>query len=384
VGYKRHVVTSRERILAAFRRGEVDHLPCSIYFNDNMRAHGYDPGTPESIVSFHEALGVDPVLDIPAVRARFHPSVRTRVWVGRPPGAEADVLYKEYDTPAGALRVGVRLTPEWPFGRDIPFPGDDFCASHLVEPLVKGPDDVDAFAFLLRPPERADLDRLMPRIQSVKSVAAAHDVAVRVTAGQGLATLMFQMGAEHLVLFAVDHPEAFARLARIESDATVAALPLYAEVGVDIVKRFGGYEQTNFFGPALWRGVVGPALGREVEAAHACGLPIYYRVVTGMKPLLDDIGAAGLDCVEGFEPVLSDCPNREIRQRLGGKVCLWTGVSSPGHLGSPDPEVVRAAVREAVETFGRQGFILGVTNSIRAHWKWENTLAMVEEWKRVR
>ena len=103
-----------------------------------------------------------------------------------------------------------------------------------------------------------------------------------------------------------------------------------------------------------------------------------------MKPLLDDIGAAGLDCVEGFEPVLSDCTNREIRQRLGGKVCLWTGVSSPGHLGSPDPEVVRAAVREAVETFGRQGFILGVTNSIRAHWKWENTLAMVEEWKRVR
>ena len=39
---------SRERILAAFRRDEVDHLPCSIYFNDNMRAHGYDPGTPEA------------------------------------------------------------------------------------------------------------------------------------------------------------------------------------------------------------------------------------------------------------------------------------------------------------------------------------------------
>ena len=377
-------MTSRERILAAFRRDEVDHLPCSIYFNDNMRAHGYDPGMPESIVSFHEALGVDPVLDIPAVPARFHPSVRTRTWIDRPSGAKGEVLYKEYATPAGALRVGVRLTPEWPFGRDIPFPGDDFCASHLVEPLVKGPDDVDAFASLLRPPERADLDPIRERILEVKSAAAAHDVATRVTAGQGLATLMFQMGAEHLVLFAVDYPDAFARLARIESDATAAALPLYAEVGVDIVKRFGGYEQTNFFSPAIWRAVAAPALRREVAAAHACGLPIYYRVVTGMRPLLDDIGAAGLDCVEGFEPVLSDCPNREIFQRLGGKVCLWTGVSSPGHIGSPDPGVVRAAVREAVETFGRRGFILGVTNSIRAHWKWEHTLAMVEEWKRIR
>jgi len=377
-------VTSRERILAAFRRDEVDHLPCSIYFNDTMRAHGYDPGSPESIVSFHEALGVDPVLDIPPVQALVHPSVRPRTWVDRPAGADGEVLHKEYATPAGTLRVGVRLTPEWPFGRDIPFPGDDFCTSHLVEPLVKGPEDVDAFAFLLRPPGRADLDRILARIRAVKSVAAAHGAAVRVTAGQGLATLLFQMGAEHLVLFAVDHPEAFARLARIESDATVAAIPLYAEVGVDILKRFGGYEQANLFSPAIWRAVAGPALGREVEAAHGCGLPIYYRVVTGMKPLLDDIGAVGLDGVEGFEPVLSDCPNREIQRRLGGKVCLWTGVSSPGHIGNPDPGVVRAAVREAVDTFGRRGFILGVTNSIRAHWKWQSTLALVEEWKKVR
>jgi uroporphyrinogen-III decarboxylase len=228
------------------------------------------------------------------------------------------------------------------------------------------------------------VERVRAGAAAVKSVAAAHRVAVRATAGQGLATLMFQMGAEHLVLFAVDHPDAFSRLARIVSDATVAALPLYAEIGVDIVKRFGGYEQTNFFSPAIFRAVVGPALCREVAAAHAAGLPIYYRVVTGMKPVLDDIGAAGFDCVEGFEPVLSDCTNAEIQRHLGGKACLWTGVSSPGHLGSSDPEIVRRAVRGAVATFGRRGFILGVTNSIRSHWKWEHTLAMVEEWKRLR
>jgi hypothetical protein len=377
-------VTSRQRILAAFRQEAVDHLPCAIYFNDTMRVHGYDPRTPESIAAFHESLGVDPVLDIPPIRAPLHPSVCTRTWIEQPSSVDGEVLYKEYATPAGRLRVGVRLTPEWPFGGDIPFPGDDFCASHLVEPLVKEPDDVEAFAFLLRPPGGFELDRARARIREVTSVAAAHGVAVRVTAGQGLATLLFQMGAERLVLFAVDHPEAFERLARIESDATVAAIPLYAEIGVDILKRFGGYEQTNFFSPAIWKAVVGPALGREIEAAHSARLPIYYRVVTGMKPLLEDIGALGLDCVEGFEPVLSDCPNHEIQRRLGGKVCLWTGVSSPGHIGNPDPEVVRAAVRSAVETFGRRGFILGVTNSIRAHWKWENTLAMVEEWKKVR
>ena len=377
-------MTSRERILAAFARQEVDYVPCSIYFNANMNKVGYDRSSAESSVSFHERLGLDPVVDLPHIAAPPDPSVRARTWVETPAGAPGEILFKEYATPAGTLRVGVRLTPEWPFGNDIPFPGDDFCTSHLYEPLVKGPDDVDAYACLLRPPTRSDVDLYRDRIAEAMAAAGKHRVATRATAGQGLATLLFQMGAEHLVLFAVDHPEAFARLAALESEATVAAIALYAELGVDLLKRFGGYEQTNFFSPSIWRSVVAPLLRREVEAAHAAGRPIYYRVVTGMKPLLDDIGSLGLDCVEGFEPALSDCSNATVARHLGGKVCLWTGVSSPGHIGGADESGVRRAVREAMDAFGRRGFILGVTNSIRAHWKWEHTLAMIDEWKRLR
>jgi hypothetical protein len=45
---------------------------------------------------------------------------------------------------------------------------------------------------------------------------------------------------------------------------------------------------------------------------------------------------------------------------------------------------VRRAVREAFETFGRTGFVLSAVPSIRAHWPWENTLAMLDEWQRLR
>ena len=41
-------------------------------------------------------------------------------------------------------------------------------------------------------------------------------------------------------------------------------------------------------------------------------------------------------------------------------------------------------VCHCVEVFGKSGFILGVTNSIRNHFPWENTLAMIDEWKKVR
>lgn len=40
--------------------------------------------------------------------------------------------------------------------------------------------------------------------------------------------------------------------------------------------------------------------------------------------------------------------------------------------------------RGSVSVFGKTGFILGVTNSIRNQFPWENTPALVDEWKEVR
>ena len=130
---------------------------------------------------------------------------------------------------------------------------------------------------------------------------------------------------------------------------------------------------------------IGAALrGDEVDHLPCS---IYFNanlVVTGARPLLGDIADAGFDCVEGFEPVLSRCANADVHAAFAGRSCIWTGVSSPGHLGASDDAPARRAVRQAVEVFGRRGFILGVTNSIRGHWRWENTLAMIDEWRKLR
>lgn len=111
---------------------------------------------------------------------------------------------------------------------------------------------------------------------------------------------------------------------------------------------------------------------------------IYYRVVTGMEPLLEDIASAGFDCIEGGEPRLSHCSLKMWRDAFAGKASSWTGISTPVLIGGESADAVREEVREAVELFGRTGFILGVTNSIRNHFPWENTLAMIDGWKQVR
>ena len=373
-------MNSKERILAAMRCEPVDHVPCSIYFNRNLQVGGYDLADWRDAARLQIDLGTDPVLHI-GLNAGPRADVQTRVWTGELPGEPAPVRFKEYCTPAGTLRMGVRCSDGWPPADDIPW--GDHSAGSVREPLIKTPGDVDAFAYLWQPPGPADLDANRAAIDEVVRFARAHRLAVQGLAGQGLAVPMFVMGAQNAVMFAVDHPDAFRRLAAIDHRTNLARIRLLAQAGADFLKRFGGYEQTNFYNPAIFRQVVAPLLEAEVAAAHEAGVPIYYRVVTGMGPLLDDIAAIGFDCVEGGEPRLSRCSLEMWHDAFAGRACSWTGISTPQLLGGSDPQAVRQEVRHCLALFGARGFILGVTNSIRNHFPWANTLAMIDEWKKA-
>jgi uroporphyrinogen-III decarboxylase len=375
------IMTSKQRILAAMRRKDVDHLPCSIYFNSNLQVDGYDLNNWQDRARLQIDLGTDPVINA-GIPNTPHPDVKTRLWLEDVPGEKDQILFEEYQTPAGTLRMGIKYTDDWPSGMKIPW--GDHSTSHMYEPLIKSPDDVDAFEYIWHPPGRANLASARKAHADVFEFAKSERLPLQGYAGCGLATLMFVMGAQNAVMFAIDHPEAFKKLAEIDSRTNIARIKLSAESGVDFVKRFGGYEQTNFYDPTIFREVIEPLLKKEVAVAHDAGIMIFYRVVSGMEPLLDDIASIGFDCIEGGEPHLSNCSLETWHDAFAEKACSWTGVSTPGLLGGNDPQAVRDEVRHCAEVFGNKGFILGVTNSIRNHFPWENTLAMIDEWKKVR
>jgi len=375
-------MSSKERMLAALYGEKTDYVPCSIYFNNALRIDGYNLGDPEGRIKCYLDLGTEPVLDVSLPPVRILAPVETKVWTEEVSKEKYPVIFKEYITPEGTLRQGVYRTDDWPYGDDIPFPGNDHCASNNYEPLIKAPDDVAAFKYLWACPTDEEVESFGETISGLMKLGDKYQVLTRATVGLGLAALMFVMGAENFVLFAVDYPNSFMEMAVFEHLMTLERMKIAGHYGVDLFKRFGGYEQTNFFSPSIYKRVVAPLAKREVLEARRMGIPMYYRVVTGMKPLLDDIAGIGFDCVEGFEPELSNCSNAEIRNALGGKSAIWTGVSSPVCLNSNNDELTREAVRNAMETFEGTGFILGVTNSIRQHFNWNNTLALVDEWKK--
>ncbi len=261
---------------------------------------------------------------------------------------------------------------------------NDETAGVIDQPLIKTPDDIDRLAYVIRPATEAQGTLWLQAHQPIIDQAQAAHLPVIATYGQGLATLLFTQGAEHAVMLAVDQPECFEQCAELIHRAEMRNIEWAARAGAPILKRFGGYEQCNLYNPQIFKTVCAPRLRAEVEYAHSHGLLIFYRIVTGMEPLLDIIADLGFDCIEGGEPHLSPCSLERWESAFRGNAASWTGISTPVLLGGNDPNAVRREVRHCVEVFGRTGFILGVTNSIRAHFPWENTLAMVDEWKKVR
>lgn len=367
--------------MAAMRREPVDYPPCSIYFNGNLNIGKYRCSNTLDRILLARELGVDPFIGI-GMPFGMDPAVTTTTCTETADNGQTPILRQTWNTPAGPIAMAIRKQEACRDWTRIHW-GDE-SAGAIHQPLVRHPGDLEPLALLIRPASEADYARWHDTIRPVTELAAAHEIPIVATYGQGLATIMFTLGAEASVLFALDHPDAFEQFADIIHRAELRNIEFAARAGIPILKRFGGYEQCNFYNPEIFKRVCAPRLKAEVECAHAHGRLIFYRIVTGMEPLLDIIAGLGFDCIEGGEPCLSHCSLERWHAAFSGKAASWTGISTPVLLGGKDPEAVRREVRHGMEVFGRTGFILGVTNSIRAHFPWENTLAMVDEWKKLR
>jgi len=76
----------------------------------------------------------------------------------------------------------------------------------------------------------------------------------------------------------------------------------------------------------------------------------------------------------------------EAKRKLGGKVCLWGGVSGHITVEQGTAEEVRQAVREATRVLAPGGgFILSPVDNVREHTDTAraNTAVFLDEWRRL-
>ena len=127
-----------------------------------------------------------------------------------------------------------------------------------------------------------------------------------------------------------------------------------------------------------------PLLREQIDATHQGGALICYTVNTGVMPILNHLDKLEFDSIFGIDLDAGDTDLQAIVDKLGHSKSLWVGPVSHAHIEKPTDEPVRRVVRECFETIGHTGLILGFAVSTHAIMPWENTLATIDEWKKMR
>ncbi len=380
---KAAAMSGRERVLAAMRRQPVDYVPCSPLVNPLTEAQRRgrpwnfpwpEPG--DGVEYFATREGTDPVVSLWWMSGMCpDPEVTTRVW------HEGELLHKAFETPAGTLHASVVQNDQWPFGDDIPF-FHDF-SGHYREVWVKCQQDVDCLGHILRPPRRGeDIERFHADFLRSKALADRLALATMATVGSGLSGALYMFGAERVCLLAIDDPGLVDSYLEVEHAWNLQVLDMLLGWGVDIIRRNGFYESADFYGPAMLEKFLGRRLRAEIAAVHQAGRPIAYTMYSGIMPILDYLAALDFDCIASLDIAFDQVDLAEIARKLP-RQSFWTGPSNTFHM-YEGPEVVRQAVRDVFAAFGKTGLIIKASSSVHPMMPWENTLAMLDEWRKLR
>jgi len=383
-------LTSRERMLRALRVQDVDHIPCCFMSFTALRRRCNE--------NFYElakaelAMGLDSMLFIPTaprparpdhpdlrgLPVRFDPRVETREW------RDGDILHKEYTTPAGKLSTSVRLSDDWPHGKHIPFV-DDYQVPRALKPLITRAEELEALRYFLTPPHEQDVAAFAQEAQEARAFAQEHNILLAGGWGVGMDMANWLCGMENLMVHTMEQPEFVTDLLDMIHVWNKQRMEVVLSAPVDLYIRRAWYEGCDFVTPRFFRQAVLPRLKAEAELAHEHGALFGYICSSGTQPMLDFYLEAGIDVLIGVDPIQGTHTDMPLmKRRIGGRVCLWGGVSGAVTVEMGDEDEVRAAVRHAIETLGPHGFILSPVDNITVDTPrtWRNLDVFIEEWRR--
>ncbi len=108
-------------------------------------------------------------------------------------------------------------------------------------------------------------------------------------------------------------------------------------------------------------------------------------MTSGQMPLLDYFLKSGMDTLIGVDPVQGKGADLKLlREKLGGKICLWGGVNRHLTIDRGTEREVEEAVEESISILGPNGFILSIVDGIGdcSEHAWNNVKTMIKAWKR--
>lgn len=370
-------MTSRQRLLAAMRREEVDRIPLAPRMTLHLIPRLYGSDAIWAVKKFkHDRFDCDPSVDwsFPAVNP-FYNYAAPLTYLKN---INASLHYQEqgdlymvtrtFETPAGGLCEKIM----------VPKPGaGHYGASpnpHRVEHLIKSPEDVEKVRYLF------------PDLKNVNFTDYHH--AVEEMGEDGVVQLnvpgpMDYWGGEayameNMMMDYYERPQFFDAL-----------LQIFAEHSINMVKVALEHDVRNFFlvyfypslssgwSPKIIREKFAPVIKTQVDMIHSCGGLADYYDDGKLMDSLDIFVDTGIDVIETCSPApVGDFRLAESKKRWGHRVTFKGVTDMINVMVRGTPEDIEKHVRDIISQNGdKKGLILGTMDNIRPETPDENVAA---------
>jgi hypothetical protein len=181
------------------------------------------------------------------------------------------------------------------------------------------------------------------------------------------------------------HPEIVERACRSRRAAVEKVRRLWKRREFDAVMNENDFGHTTgtFVSPEAFRKLFLPNVKFNAEAAHAQGWDFIQHSCGDNRPIFDQLVEVGVDCLQSLQPQAGMGPAM-VKERSEGRMAAWGGVDVANLVkGSMDD--VRRDVRETMESAkAGGGLILGASHSIAYGTKYDNFMAMLDEFEKTR
>ena len=356
-------MTPRQRLLAAYRHEPVDRIPCSPRVWAWMAEH-YGDGGNTTLLRMADEFGFDPHV---AVGVFSHVTGLTTSISHTLPGVEATTEECEQH----GLRAVRRIfrTPEGVLTdvTCVPPPGDrafGISPNPLrTEYMVKDKSDLNALRYLIADKETVSLDSYL--------------ATERFFGERGLVELNIMsqmchragdtMAMEDLMVAFYDDRAFYDEFVGLFQEEMMAEVEHAIRAGVRHFFANWYYNSMSVgWSPRIWKEVFAPQLKEMCDRVHAVGGTVNIYDDGKFMPVADLIADTGVDVLQTLTPPpVGDCDLAELKRRIGDRVCLMGYVDLLYVVQRGTPDLIERTVREAIETAGPTGFILGSSDSFR-------------------
>jgi len=143
-----------------------------------------------------------------------------------------------------------------------------------------------------------------------------------------------------------------------------------------------GTTKGPFISPRMFRELCFDAMRERAQRVRSLGYQVVLHCCGNNRPLIPMFIEAGIQCYQSLQTI----PDMEIgglKRDFGDRLCLWGGIPVEDLImGTPDD--IRRDVRNALERGARRpGFILGPSQSIAYGTKYDNFMAMLDEFHKL-